>query len=251
MGTLAFKYRVVIHLYPFFIKKAPFNRYSNRIYPLFTVSLLFLSVFILSSCSIVKLPSYRTPKKAVRSGFHEPEEKISGKRNNIVRDAKSFVGKRRIRVENKSFNNDCSGLVAAVYFKNGYDLINGNPYGHRSLVRAIFSYINNKGEIYREKNPRPGDIVFFSNTYKEYGANELTHVGIVENVDTDGTITFIHRSSRGIVEDSMNTIHPSTRENPKNSKILNAYLRRKRRDDPPNAKYLAGELFEAYGRILD
>ena len=68
----------------------------------------------------------------------------------------------------------------------------------------------------------------FDNTWDRNGNgvrdDALTHIGIVETVDTDGTITLVHLGSKGVVRIQMNLQRPSVTK--REGKVLNSYLRR-------------------------
>jgi hypothetical protein len=190
----------------------------------------------------MKIPEYDYSKS-------KPEP--STRRDKIVRDAVNLIGARTIRINNKRCNHDCSGFVSAVYYKNGIDITKVSKRKKQNLVRTIHDHVSEKGVLYSTSEPSPGDLVFFSNTYKRYGTNYLSHIGIVEKLSNDGTIAFIHRGSEGITRDYMNLKKPHIYRDSRNKKILNSYVRRKRSSDPPHSKYLAGELFETYGDVID
>jgi hypothetical protein len=74
----------------------------------------------------------------------------------------------------------------------------------------------------------------------------LTHVGLVESVGDDGTVTVIHRVRRGVVRYHMNLDRRATHTDPKSGQRLNDYLRFARKGQ----KVLTGELFAAFGSLL-
>ena len=67
-------------------------------------------------------------------------------------------------------------------------------------------------ELHRGPVVQAGDLVFFDNTWDYNGDGRindpLTHVGIVEAVETDGTIVFISRVAGAIERYRMNVTHP-------------------------------------------
>jgi len=207
---------------------------NNNKYSLFFI----LLIFFLSACAPMRLSRF------------ESQGEIAEIRSRVVYDAESLIGRRYLNPRGKHFPNDCSGFIASVYYKNNINLIEQEEQKRQNLVKIIFDNVSSKGIVFRDLNPKPGDIVFFSNTHKKFGENTLSHIGLVEKVDEDGTITFIHKGSMGIVRDYLNLKIPS-KTSDENEKTLNSYLRRKRNSDPPATKYLAGELFEAYGNIID
>jgi hypothetical protein len=139
--------------------------------------------------------------------------------------------------------------------ENGIDLFGGA----RELdfrgngVKVIREFIQKYGTLYTGPSPGPGDLVFFSNTYdknRDRKVNDpLTHVGIVERVDSDGTITFFHLIRNRIRRDAMNLSKPSVHKD-ENDKVINDYLRRRRRYDHSGTPYLTAQLFAGFGTIV-
>jgi hypothetical protein len=94
--------------------------------------------------------------------------------------------------------------VRAIYGREGVELAalparsgeNGVSYIHRVAAarRAL------------RKRPKPGDLVFFRNTYRK----GLSHVGIVESV-RGSEVTFVHRASKGIVRSRLDLRRPHAR----------------------------------------
>lgn len=208
-----------------------------------TANRVLVAIFLASlfSCSLMRVPTYETKEKSESNLF---------KRKTIVENAQSFLSRKYINVDGKNFNYDCSGFVLAVYYKSGIDIQNSEINGAKSnMVRSVYDYTEKNGIIYGDVLPKPGDLVFFENT-KGHSPGILTHIGIVEKIEQDGTVAFIHKSSRGIRRDFLNLNSPSSRFS-ENDEITNSYLRRRRSKDSPGSKYLAGELFAGYGNIID
>ncbi len=105
--------------------------------------------------------------------------------------------------------------------------------------------------MFEKGTPVPGDLVFFRETYdqnRDGRTNDgLTHVGLVERVLEDGTVTVIHRVSRGVVRYRMNLAHPLARKDPASGRAINDYLRA-----PGSGEkgVLTGQLFSAYASLL-
>ena len=119
-------------------------------------------------------------------------------------------------------------------------------------VTAIFRYAERSGRVYRGGWPVPGDLVFFRETYdlnRDGHLNDgLTHVGIVDTVSDDATVTIIHRVRRGVVRYRMNLNHPDRRTDPDSGRPINDYLRA---SSPQTKAQLTGQLFAAYATVLD
>ncbi|MGC3973733.1 MAG: hypothetical protein QM771_05025 [Nitrospira sp.] len=97
--------------------------------------------------------------------------------------------------------------------------------------------------------------MFFDNTWDFNGDglvnDPLTHVGIVEQVEPDGTIVFISRVAGAIERYRMNVAHPHIHRTA-DGRLLNDYMRRKHWRDGEHTAYLTGELFAAFGtRVID
>lgn len=171
----------------------------------------------------------------------------------LAQTAVRFIGTSQLQAKGKHFRYDCSGLASAVYFSQGINLLDStaqNPQDNG--VRRIRSYVTQHGRLHKGPTTQPGDLVFFHNTYDANNDGQVndgwTHVGIVEKVRGDGTVIFVSRVSRGIERYRMNllsfTIHRVGK-----GKVLNDFLRRKRRNDRAATRYLTGELFAAFGTV--
>lgn len=172
----------------------------------------------------------------------------------LVQDAKTYIGTNHaLTVDGKTYNNDCSGFVSALYMKYDIDLIEGienvKTRSGYNLTSIIFDAQDYNQNLITIKEPMPGDLIFFSNTYDRNGNGVwddfLSHIGIVEAVDEKGTITFIHHLNAevGVRRDKMNLHHPDDPH-------LNSMLRAKRQGDPVHFKYLTGQLWESFARVF-
>lgn len=171
-------------------------------------------------------------------------------REMVLSTARGLVGKTQVKVGSRSYPSDCTGLVEAVYAQAGISMKSGSKPGDNG-VTALYRYALNHGRVYNGGKPTPGDLVFFRETYdqnKDGRRNDgLTHVGIVDQVDADGTVTVIHRVKRGVVRYRMNLSQPKVGKDPNTGKILNDTLRA-----PGGGKAFArtGQLFAAYASVL-
>ena len=108
----------------------------------------------------------------------------------------------------KGFRNDCSGFVMASYDRAGEPVV-GN-------TRSLWADAEAEKRTHARKRPDPGDLVFFDNTYDRNGNGRrddpLTHIGIVLDVDDDGTIAVAHGgTSKGRTLLYMNLYTPAVR----------------------------------------
>lgn len=165
--------------------------------------------------------------------------------------SKSLIGykAKKIKVNNKFFNYDCSGLVAAAYYPFGIDLIDSvKSLPDRNITIRLYKkfykkIIKNKSHI-----PNIGDLIFFQNTYDRNKNNQwddgITHIGIVTKVDSDKTIHFVHLIRKGIMEHRMNLNLPKKYIH-KNKKV-NDFLRRRPKSDNRRWRYLASNFFAGF-----
>lgn len=159
-------------------------------------------------------------------------------------------------VEGEKFQGDCSGFVQAVYDAAGIPIreaITLADADRGSSVAAIYRTMTSVGMLYgADTPPLPGDLVFWNDTFDRNGNraldDPLTHVGIVEGVSGNGTVTYLHRGSRGVARGRMNLRSPTLARNG-SGEVLNSRLRVTRARDPAGVRYLSGELFSAFGRF--
>lgn len=170
-----------------------------------------------------------------------------GDADSLVEAARSFVGRTSLVVEadeapegreTRTFRYDCSGLVEAVMYRAGGDYAGSSA--------DMFERAKDEGTLSHRRKLRPGDLVFFDNTYdrNRNGRRDdpLSHIAIVEAVDRDGTATLIHLGSTGVVRIRMNLREPDVNR-AEDGRILNDYLRARRSGDSPRTRYLTGELW--------
>jgi hypothetical protein len=171
----------------------------------------------------------------------------------LAKTAVRFVGQSRIQVGGRSYAPDCSGFVRGVYATQRVDLYGGlGELDGGNGVGRIFTHVLEHGRIHYGPTVHPGDLVFFHNTWdfnRDGLPNDpLTHVGVVEKVDLDGTVVFVSSVSAGIERYRMNLKHPNTHK-AADGRILNDFLRRKSAGDASGTFYLAGRLFAAFGTL--
>ncbi len=171
----------------------------------------------------------------------------------LAKTAVRFVGQSRVQVDGRNYAPDCSGFVRGVYASPRVDLYGGlGELDGGNGVGRIFTHVVEHGRIHYGPTVHPGDLVFFHNTWdfnRDGLPNDpLTHVGVVEKVDLDGTVVFVSSVSAGIKRYRMNLKHPDTYKTP-DGRILNDFLRRKHMGDARGTYYLAGRLFAAFGTL--
>jgi len=178
-------------------------------------------------------------------------------RESVVESARALLGRKpdeRVLVRGREFMLDCIGTVSATYWGAGYDLQRDFSKHTGNGVLRLHSSLAAWGALHEIRIPKPGDIVFWANTWdrnedgKMYN-DGITHAGIVIQVDEDGTTHYMHASvTRGVVIAFFNLMHPDVPKSPE-GKIWNSpmYLGSNygRATNPP--LWLSGDLWNAFG----
>lgn len=178
----------------------------------------------------------------------------SPSRAGIVRTATKLLGAKTIESGGKPVAYDCAGVTRAIYLEHGIDLYtSGTPDRQANGVRLIYNHLRQHGQLHQGPVVHPGDLVFFDNTWDFNGDGRLndplTHVGVVERTEDDGTVVFISRVAEAIERYRINLALPHVHKTA-DGRTLNDYIRRKRPTDPEEMGHLAGELFTFYGTRL-
>jgi peptidoglycan DL-endopeptidase CwlO len=162
--------------------------------------------------------------------------------------AAAMLGHATPRANGIRYRSDCSGFTRAVFASVGVDLYADGGRPGDNGVSIIHRFVSQHGRLHTGP-PLPGDLVFFDDTYDRSRngrrGDPLTHVGVVERVEADGTVVFIHLIQHRVVRGRLNLDAPGLRSDAETGRRLNDYLRRPGDGGPR----LAGELFNAYGRI--
>ncbi|PTL84267.1 CHAP domain-containing protein [Vitiosangium sp. GDMCC 1.1324] len=164
----------------------------------------------------------------------------------IVERAVQLVGVKHLGRVARGVPDDCSGLVRLAYQKAGIDLVNHGFLNGENAVTAIYRRAQDRGAVHNHR-PRPGDLVFFRETYdrnRDGKRNDgMTHIAVVESVERDGTVTFIHRGSKGIARSHLNLYFPRTHRIGQDGPVINDILRAASRGQ---RAWLTGELFVGF-----
>lgn len=174
----------------------------------------------------------------------------AGTREDVLAAARGLVGSSKVRLAGRSWPDDCTGFVEAVYARAGVSFRGAGLAGDNG-VTAMYRYARSHGRVYTKGQPKPGDLVFFRETYdqnRDGRRNDgLTHVGLVDEIESDGTVVVIHRVKRGVVRYRMNLAKPTIRRDPRTGEVLNDMLRAPGAGKVP---VLTGQLFASYGSVL-
>lgn len=163
--------------------------------------------------------------------------------------ARAWVGLRSLTTVSTTVNDDCSGFTQLAYRKPGLSLMPERTLPGENGVKAIYRKAGDLGTL--RATPRPGDMVFFRDTHdrnRDGKLNDgLTHIGVVERVGEDGTVTFVHKASGLVKRGRFNLARPDARKD-EQGRVLNDWLRRR---DKRNRGYLAGELVAGFASVDD
>ena len=196
-----------------------------------------------TTLEVARLVARASSLRASRLGFAGTP---SGAAALIVERAVQLVGVKQLGRVDRSVPDDCSGFVRLAYLKGGIDLVNHGFINGENAVTAIYRRAQDRGAIH-QRRPRPGDLVFFQETYdrnRDGKRNDgMTHIAVVETVELDGTVTFIHRGSKGIARSRMNLLFPRTHRAGQSGPVLNDFLRAA---DKGQRAWLTGELFVGF-----
>ncbi|ANE35865.1 hypothetical protein CIG11343_0832 [Campylobacter iguaniorum] len=150
---------------------------------------------------------------------------------------------------NKKVGRDCSGLVTLINNENNELYFNSkeldNFYDkHGRKSQALFNMYKAENKIAFDE-PKLGDLVFFNNTTKgtrKLKENRITHVGIVDKIEPNGTVTFLHNINGKNIRSVMNLKYKNTHK--LNGKKINAYITRCN-----NTSCLVSNKFAGFGKI--
>lgn len=130
-------------------------------------------------------------ENANNSNIYRPEQpsnQLSGKVEQLLSEARKYIGTPYRTGGTTSSGMDCSGFTMTVFKAIGVSL----PRVSRDQAAV--------GTTVAKSQLRAGDLLFFATTTP----NLINHVGIVSSVDASGKVLFIHASSsRGVMEADM------------------------------------------------
>lgn len=175
----------------------------------------------------------------------------------VVKIAEDSLGLRSLpATRGRRFATDCIGFVRYVYYKAGLDLTAANGDGSRG-VDTLYHGLSERGFVFTNALPRPGDIIFFDNTYDANRNGRwddpLSHIGIVESLGPHNTVNYIHLTTgSGVTRDQINMDYPYThafRQSDGNLLVINSHLRRDRGEGFERRCYISSFFFHAYAHI--
>jgi NlpC/P60 family len=213
------------------------------------VIMAMIAIVTLVGCAT---PSVERTREQPRATAPEPR---SCCRAAVVKTAAKLVGAKTISSKGRRIAYDCAGVTRVIFLEQGIDLYENTTHDSTANgVRLIYAHMRQHGRLHQGPVAHPGDLVFFDNTWDFNGDGKLndplTHVGVVEEVEPDGTVIFISRVADAIERYRMNLGLPHVHKTAE-GRILNDYMRRKLPTEPEDMGRLTGELFSFYGTRLN
>jgi hypothetical protein len=196
--------------------------------------------------------AYRTPEQVAAP--LSPDERA------VVAAARSLMGRgpeSAVKVNGRTFVLDCIGTVSAIFWEMDIDVRKDFRLYNGDGVSRLYQSLQAQKSIHTDLYPRPGDVIFWDNTWDAKGDGKLnddplTHAGIVLSVDADGTIHYVHEHViKGVTVESMNLLHPRDYYDPQGRIINNAMAMNSgisRKDNPPH--WTSGDLWDSFGDVL-
>ncbi|MCK6512967.1 C40 family peptidase [Myxococcota bacterium] len=140
-------------------------------------------------------PITEAPKQPMSPG--PADEETWALRRQIVSIAQSGLGKRWIRCgAGMRLRRDCSGWVRCVYSHMRLDVMRPPDPHDANGVLLTKRFVDAFGTFHKAQLPALGDLVFWHYTYDKNRNGLLddlwTHIGIVEEIDTNGRIAVLH-----------------------------------------------------------
>ncbi len=188
---------------------------------------------------------------------------LTGLQENVLSAAHRLLGtapNATVTVRGKTYVCDCIGSVGAIFYDAGIDIFGdlGPSRGGDGGVDAFYRILEAEDVLHTNRLPAVGDVIFWDNTYDRnsdgiIGNDPNTHVGIVVQVEKDGTIHYLHENQfTGIVVERMNLYQPDVHRDPITGKLLNSPMFDGSYEGNPNnpEHWLAGDLWKEFGGVL-
>jgi hypothetical protein len=112
-------------------------------------------------------------------------------------------------------------------------------------VPDLYDELRGKFPTVAPARARAGDVVFFDLE----GRGCASHAGLVEAVD-GGRLTFREERDGQVRRSYADPTEPRSRRDQR-GRILNSFLRPRRREDPPGVRYFSGDMLCAVVRASD
>jgi hypothetical protein len=205
-------------------------------------------------------PPRRIEGQADYRSAEQAAQPLSKDEKAVLASARTLLGmgpESKVKVNGRTFVLDCIGTVSAIFYGMNVDVQKDFRRYNGDGVSRLYQSLKSLDTLHRDLYPRPGDIIFWDNTWDANGDGNLnddprTHAGIVMSVDEDGTIHYVHEHIiKGVTIEAMNLLHPRDYYDPQGRIINNAIAMNSgisRRKNPPH--WTSGDLWDSFGDIL-
>ena len=117
----------------------------------------------------------------------------------------------------------------------------GLRFGIDGSTRALWGYMRSNHRLISASSARPGDVVFFDTRGTGEQPRCADHAAVVERVSPDGRIGFVELRGGRLRHSVADPRRPGERRDTRGD-VLNSFLRPVHPDDPPGARYFAGQM---------
>lgn len=213
------------------------------------------TIFLFIIIRLFLFACHTIEENLVEFGYERRNKKV---REKIIDRAYALLKKKPddvVSINGKNFTMDCTGLIRAVFYAGGIDLAKDFYKYEGNGVKRIYYSLKEREALHDLKVPQIADVIFWDNTWDRNGDNvfgndPLTHIGIVVQVDDDGTVHYIHQNYvMGVTIESMNLYNPTLFMNGE-GKVINSamYINSSFGKHPEH--WLSGDLFKRFGGVL-
>ncbi len=235
--------------------------------PCFSV-ILVVCALIFGSCTTVPISlaeQGQVPKKAsgTPEGLYRNPEivrlPLNADERQLVASSKLLLSQppnAKVTVNGRKFNLDCIGTVSAIFWNMNIDIQKDFAKYTGNGVSRLYQSLAARGTLHADTYPRPGDVIFWDNTWDANGDGNRTndprtHAGIVIEVDDDGTIHYIHENYiKGVTIEAMNLLNPAVPSDAAGKRINNSMAISTVTGGPKPGRFLAGDVFGRFGDVL-
>jgi hypothetical protein len=149
-------------------------------------------------------PQTSVSSSPVATSFQvDPNAPVDAKRQSLINLAQQHIGQSESQFLGQYGGH--AGAWCADFVSTMLKNTTGSPFGHQASVRNIYNWAQQNGRL--TNTPKPGDLIMYN--WSGQGTNgswQQDHIGIVESVNADGTITVIGGNESGGVRRSTKRI---------------------------------------------
>lgn len=167
----------------------------------------------------------------------------------LADEAKRRLGDTELKLGPREYAFDSVGFARLVYQANGVDLFYTDAVrdGRKHGVEIVYQYMALNGELDMGRVPRRGDLVFLSQTRDanhDGRPDALSQVGVVIDVDDEGTATILTTLQTRVGVLHMNRLYPDSAVTPSGKPANSSLLLPTTRKSAP-----VSSLFHSFGRL--